>query len=207
MIRHPYIYNQILQIYKALPEISFPLNLKLVLPLIQNCRIITYQHFAKVNNCSINDVMLMCESKTGCTHYDVVNQKYLILWNADSANNNVSGRRRWTQAHEIGHVVLKHLPLVATQKLAENSFNNLASPRFEAEADLFAGFLLCPPPLFELLDISSADEVRHTFGVSCEASRVRWAAYVEWKRSHRKTAWENDMKRLYIARKRYDGTV
>ena len=198
MIRYPYIYNQVLQLYREMTMISFPICPRDILAHIPNCRALTYQEFADINRCSVRDVILLCESRSGCTHYDITNDRYLILWNDDSANNNVDGRKLWTKAHELGHVVLGHLPLVAEPMLAENSFNNLTAPEFEAEADQFAATLLCPMPLYELLHIQSTQDVQRTFGLSAEASTHRWNEYVEWKSYHRKTAWENDMKRVFL---------
>lgn len=198
MVRYPYIYNQVLQIYKGLDYITFPLEPRDIINRFSNCRILTYQKFAEVNDCEIRDVVLMCESKSGCTHYDVAHDRYLVLWNEDSSSNNVDGRKRWTKAHELGHVVLKHLPLVAEPMLAENGFNNLTAPELEAEADQFAATILSPMPLFTLLSVSSPFDIQRIFGLSAEASLNRWNEYQKWTRYHRKTAWENDMRRLYM---------
>lgn len=197
MIRYTYICHQVLQIYKELDRIVFPIEPYELIRKIHNCRTMTYQKFAEINDCEIQDVILMCESKSGCTHYDVANDRYLVLWNEDSAGNNVEGRRRWTKAHELGHVVLEHLPTVAEPMLAENGFNNLTQPRFESEADYFAATLLCPIPLFSLLQILSPTDIQRVFGLSAEASCNRWNEYQKWIRYRKKTAWENDMRRLY----------
>lgn len=197
MIRYPYIYNQVLQLYRAMDRIVFPLEPSATIDTIRNCRVMSYQDFARLNQCSIRDVVLLCESKSGCTHYDVTKDRYLILWNADNAENNVAGRKRWTKAHELGHVILKHLPLIAEPLLAENSFNNLTAPEFEAEADQFAATFLCPMPLFKELSINGPVDIQRVFGLSAEASVNRWMEYLKWLRYHRKTAWENDMKRVY----------
>ena len=144
----------------------------------------------------MKDVFLLCESESGCTNYDVASDRYLVLFNSSTENNNVLGRIRWTLAHELGHVTLKHLPYIAEPSIAENNFNNLTHPELENEADYFAALLLCPMPLYEQLHIQSAQDVQRVFGLSWEASDVRWREYFKWKRSHRKTAWENDMRRL-----------
>lgn len=81
--------------------------------------------------------------------------------------------------------------------IAEHNFNNLSNPELEAEADYFAAAFLCPMPLFNQLHIQSASDIQNTFGLSYEASEVRWKEYIKWKRNHRKTAWENDLKRIY----------
>lgn len=201
MIRYPFIYNQVLQIYRQMDQIVFPIEPDQIIKRLSNCKMLTYEQFAKMNGCSIADVIALCESKSGCTHYDVVNNNYLILWNSEQSGNNVEGRRRWTKAHEFGHVVLKHFQLVSEQTMAEHSFSNAIAPEFEAEADRFAATLLCPMPLFQLLDISSPADIRKVFGLSVEASANRWNEYLKWKNYHRKTAWENDMRRIFLQKR------
>ena len=191
MIRYAYICNQVLQLYRSLPTINFPIDPRYFFNQMNNCRIMPYTTFAKVNSCSINEVMELCESESGCTHYDITNDRYLVLFNGSTSNNNVVGRIRWTLAHELGHV-----PYLAEPRIAENNFNNLSDPELEAEADYFAALLLCPMPLYDQLHIQSASDIQKVFGLSWEASDVRWREYLKWKRSHRKTAWENDMRKL-----------
>ena len=197
LIRYAYICNQVLQLYKGLSYIEFPIDPRIFFDGIPNCKIMPYSTFAKINYCSLHEVFLLCESESGCTHYDIPNDRYLVLFNSSTANNNVSGRIRWTLAHELGHVILNHLPYIAEPYIAEHNFNNLFDPALEAEADYFAALLLCPMPLYEQLNIQSASDIQTTFGLSYEASDVRWREYLKWKRNHRKTAWENDLKRLY----------
>jgi Zn-dependent peptidase ImmA (M78 family) len=157
----------------------------------------SYQEFAKINKCSIDDVIQVCESKSGCTHYDILKDRYLILCNQSTEDNNNIGRQRWTCSHEIGHIICKHHATSAYEKLSENSLLQATNPEFEAEADYFAATLLSPFPLFEQLNIKSAIDIQNTFGLSCEASLYRYKQYFKWKRSRVKTSWENNMIKLY----------
>ena len=91
-----------------LPALSFPINVYEIIEYLPNCKYMSYQDFAKINNCSINDVIQLCESKSGCTHYDIINNRYLILSNQSLNDNNNIGRQRWTCGHEIGHTVCEH---------------------------------------------------------------------------------------------------
>ena len=138
MIRYAYICNQILQIYRNLDGLSFPLDPRKPFQLMDNCKLMTYKTFSEINRCSLQEVFLLCESQSGCTHYDVSKNRYLVLFNSSTANNNVLGRIRWTLAHELGHVMLNHLPYIAEPLIAEHNFNNLSNPELEAEADYFA---------------------------------------------------------------------
>ena len=71
-------------------------------------------------------------------------------------------RRRFTLAHELGHIVLNH---------------RMEEPWEEKEADHFASQLLAPRPLFPILTIhsynmQSPDTVSRLFGLSKAASEV-----------------------------------
>lgn len=180
-----------------LPQIRFPLNVQEVINLIPNCRYMSYQKFAEINHCSIDDVIQMCESKSGCTHYDITQDRYLILCNDSTSDNNNAGRQRWTCCHELGHIFCKHHSVSAYSKLSENNLIDVQNPEFENEADYFTATLLAPFPLYKHLNINSALDVQTTFGLSAEASHYRFEQYQKWRRNHRKTAWENDIVNLY----------
>ena len=197
MIRYTYVNNQVLNIYSMMQTIKFPLDVKEVIRYIPNCRYMSYQQFAKINQCSIDDIVQICESKSGCTHYDIMNDRYLILCNQSTADNNNIGRQRWTCGHEIGHVVCNHHTISAYEKLSENSLLQTTNPEYESEADYFAATLLAPFPLFKLLNIKSAIDIQNTFGLSAEASLYRYKQYLKWLNTRVKTSWENDMIRLY----------
>ena len=197
MTRYKYINNKVLELFSRLPRIAFPLDVYALIKQIPNCRYLSYQEFARLNHCSINDVIQICESKSGCTHYDILNNRYLILCNQSLDDNNNIGRQRWTCGHEIGHVVCNHLPTSAYEKLSENNLVTIADKEYEVEADYFAATLLAPFPLYKLLHINSAKDVQQTFGLSAEASNIRFRQYQNWAETHYKTAWENDMIKMY----------
>lgn len=197
MIRRAYINNQVLSIYRNLESLVFPIDPQEVIKLFPNCRYLSYQKMAEISNTSLEDVVELCESKSGCTHYDISNRRYLILCNQDYSENNNLGRQRWTCSHEIGHIVCNHHVLSAYDKLAENSLLHVSVPEYEAEADFFAGSLLAPFPLFDQLGISSLIDVQNIFGLSSEASLYRFKQYLKWRSTRVKTAWENDMVRVF----------
>lgn len=198
MIRYAFINNLIFQIYCTLPEIKFPIDPIQIIDFYVNCRYMSYQQFAKINNCTINEVIQICESKYGCTHYDILKDRYLILCNQSTLNNNNLGRQRWTCSHEIGHILCKHHDISAYNQLSQDTLlTKIDNKDFEAEADYFAATLLAPFPLFRILNIESVADIRRVFGLSGEASLHRYNQYLKWKTSHRKTAWENDMLHLY----------
>lgn len=191
MIRKIHINNLVLKLYSQLPQIKFPLQLDEVLLLMPNCKYMSYQKFAQINNCSVNDVIALCQSKSGCTHYDIESNRYLLLINLAETSN--YGRRRWTMAHEIGHIQCNHHLISTLDKIAENDFVQIHDQDFEIEADYFAATLLAPFPLFKVLNIKTIQDIQAVFGLSLEAATIRLKEYNLWLKSHRKTAWENDI--------------
>lgn len=198
MIRYAYINQMVLKAYKLLPKIAFPLNPTDIVDSIPNCKYMSYQDFARKYGCTVHDVMELCESKSGCTHYDEKSKHFLILCNQSTENHNNPGRQRWTCAHEIGHILCGHHALAANSKLAEHNMIGFQDPNIEAEADYFSATFLSPFPLYRILGVQSVIDVQNTFGLSCEASLYRYKQFLKWKRDHQKSAWENDIVRIYI---------
>ena len=80
---------------------------------------------------------------------------HIVLYNDDACFGN-RGSRRWSLAHELGHIVLGH---------REGSWPD------ELEANCFAQHLLCPRPLLEVLPRPQEELLRIAFGLSGEAAR------------------------------------
>lgn len=92
------------------------------------------------------------------------NKWYLIYDDASTI-----GRRRFTIAHELGHIFLGHEMVngyhgrsIATDK-----------PQNEREADMFAARLLAPACVLWGLGLSSADEIAAACNISNAAARMR----------------------------------
>ena len=193
MIRYAFVNNQILRIYRSLPCIKFPINVKDIISLIPNCRYMSYEQFARLSNCSVQDVIKFCQSRFGCTKYDARTDRYLILCNEQSNNNNNAGRQSWTLAHEIGHIICNHHKMMLYSKPNSEEIVKIITNDFESEADYFAAMLLSPFPIFNAFNIRSVADIKNTFGLSTQAARNRFSHYQKWKLNHRKTSWEHDM--------------
>jgi len=236
-VRYKYIEHQVLELFRHIEEIdpsllAFPLDLPKIITYFVNYRLWTYEHFMKVVNVDMETTIRHCNSKTGCSFYNLNENKFVILYNT----NMVVGRQRWTLAHEIGHCYLGHFAelnnLIMNEYLKQateinDSYNvelskeicfckfvefmnnkNYTLPEnsldskihltfFEHEADCFTALFLAPFPLFELLGISSPEDIENRFGLSKLASKNRYTEYLEWKDKHYKTAYCIDMVKLF----------
>ena len=83
--------------------------------------------------------------------------EYLILWNDEEMSRN-SGLYRFSLAHELGHIVMKH--------------GEDAGYVAELEANCFAQHLLCPRPVLEVLQPADYLEISDLCRVSRSAARV-----------------------------------
>jgi hypothetical protein len=81
----------------------------------------------------------------------------IIFWNDEDMRRG-SGVYRFSLAHELGHIVLRH---------SEDS-----GYAAELEANVFAQHLLCPRPVLEVLQPKDHYEIMHLCGVSQSAARI-----------------------------------
>ena len=197
-MRQAYINNQVLKIYRSMDIIEFPIRVENIIKEMPSCKIMAYSKLAKLSGSSIADIINLAQSESGCTQYDRVHDRFLILYNDD--NSNVDGRVRFTKAHEVGHVVLEHFAHLECNTLSENGLSCLNNTEIEQEADAFASTLLAPFPIAKDMGVSSAKDFEIKFGLSKEAAKITMERFLRWKASHRKTAWENDIKNAYRSR-------
>ena len=194
-VRYREIDEIILHAYSIIPYIDFPMNPQLVIDKIPNCRMLSYQKFAEINRCSIQEVERICNSRSGCTHYDRKHDRYLILYNEQDGRKNNHGRRRWTKSHELGHVLCRHHAMAAANTLSRNGLC-IENGELETEADYFAGMFLAPFPLFRYYGIQSSEDIKREFGLSDTAATNRYRAYRKWL-LYENSRWNGQFLELY----------
>lgn len=114
------------------------------------------QHYAECVGRSAED--FMAQSSRDCQAYAVYG-RYLILYNREVLS---SCRRRWSIAHELGHICCRH---------------SCDGVREEAEANAFAASLLMPTAATgELIHrgrLRDAKDLCDIFGVSLQSAQLR----------------------------------
>lgn len=79
------------------------------------------------------------------------------------------GRKRFTIAHELGHIFLGH-PLFSGYHARST---DIKKPRTENEADSFAARLLAPACVLWGLNLHTAEEIAGTCKISMQAAEIR----------------------------------
>ena len=114
------------------------------------------QHYAECVGRSAED--FMAQNSRDCQAYAVYG-RYLILYNREVLS---SCRRRWSIAHELGHICCRH---------------SCDGVREEAEANAFAASLLMPTAATgELIHrgrLRDAEDMCDIFGVSLQSAQLR----------------------------------
>ena len=96
-----------------------------------------------------------------------INGRYIIFY-----DNCIQppGRVRFTVAHEMGHIALRHIAGNAT---AWNRGENATNDPQEMQANVFAARLLAPACVLMELNIQNADELQAATGLSYTAAKIR----------------------------------
>lgn len=93
------------------------------------------------------------ESDTGFTVYDTQNQRWLMFYNDTKCETTI----RFTVAHELGHIILKH---TKDTSIADR------------EANCFARNILCPVPIRCELELLTQDDYCLAFNISDAMAQV-----------------------------------
>ncbi|MFC2423626.1 MAG: ImmA/IrrE family metallo-endopeptidase [Fusobacterium polymorphum] len=122
---------------------EIPIDLRTIIKKYRNIRMISFSKFMKIMNLSYEDLVDKFGSEHGFTIYDELEDKYMIAYNEmDSIEV-----QRWTQGHELGHILKGHLK---SEEYTLIHYNHGKHP-MEQEANTFAKHLLVPFPLVNLL--------------------------------------------------------
>ena len=130
-------------------------------------------------NTSYKDLIDTFDTKDACTVY-IGHGRFQIFYNdMDKALLN-SNRVRWSLAHELGHIQLKHHQLLATERLARGGITDKKYKQVELEADYFAQLILVPHIVLNDMRIYKRNEIEKICKLSTYASNFRIKDYNTW---------------------------
>ncbi|CAB3668180.1 ImmA/IrrE family metallo-endopeptidase [Paraburkholderia rhynchosiae] len=115
---------------------------------------------------------------------DEERRRWLLLYNETVSS---PGRIRFTQAHELGHYILHRLNRESFQCSDADMLNWSQDDRdIEAQADLFASYLLMPLDDFRAqlssgVDLDALSHCADRYGVSLTAAVLKWLQYTDEK--------------------------
>lgn len=129
----------------------------------------TYSWISKNTGLTTTDIEMNWKSKEGFTQYDKHRDSFIIFLNDLEPNK---CRRRWTLAHEFGHIALNHFGSLYTQNANRFLCPDNVYEAFELEAHCFARCLLAPPNVLFAAEIeSNINYIMQACEISFEAAK------------------------------------
>lgn len=110
-----------------------------------------------------SDAQLLTGTQIGLSFYH--NGSFRIIID----DTQILTRRRFTLAHELGHIFLGHL-LVDTP---QGRTFDISKPEIERQADVFASRLLAPACVLWGINAQTAEQISEVCSISHEAARIR----------------------------------
>lgn len=169
---------------------SIPINIKRVVAAQGNCRLVPFSKHMSKFNLSYSEMIVFAETDDACTFYLADEDKYLIFFNDIDHIMISSYRYRWSIAHELGHVILRHHALSNKTKLFRNQLSKEEYKQFEDEADCFASYLLVPHVALYMSRVRTQEELRKFCKISKAAADVRISEYNQWLENNRYPDWD-----------------
>jgi len=178
--RRKEIKQTVLQIFTSGLFADLPVRVKAIAKSYSNCRLIPYSKIAETRNMTVPQLIYEVESSDAFTEYDSYADKYLIGYNDTDISVMNSNRYRWSIAHEVGHMVLKHHITYKKWRTSRNTISDAEYDYLEQEADLFASYLLVPYGALFSKNITSAEQIKSICNISTESSSYHFKKYSMW---------------------------
>lgn len=163
---------------------KLPIDILSLIESFKNCRLIPYSKHMKKFNLSYKEMLELSETDDAYTVYSGKMNRYLIFYNDVDDNILYTNRYRWSLAHELGHIMLRHHKLSEKTKLFRNSLNKYEYNCFEEEVDWFASYLLAPHIPIYYKGINSAYELKRICQISGAAAFNRYEDFKLWKKNN-----------------------
>lgn len=172
-----------LQSYGA--PLALPIPIKKITKSFSNVRLIPFSIHMKRNNLSYSEMLEFAGSEDACTDYNGQAGLYIIYYNDRGANQLSSNRYRWSIAHELGHIVLDHHKKHKESKIFRSTISKGVYKTLEAEADMFAAYLLVPHIVLHCFGIQDNTEIASLCQISGTASKIRLQNFETWRKGNR----------------------
>ncbi len=196
--RRTEIKRAVLSVLQAPGNAVFPVPVKRIARSLPNCHLIPYSKLAQDSGVSTDEFIRLVESRDAFTDYIRSIDGYIISYNDCSHDLIESNRYRWNIAHEIGHVVLQHHTQNNILRIRRNPFSDKEHRYLDAEADLFAKYLLIPYAALKIHGVRNVDDFRRLCKISKAAANNQIKDYNNWLDSSFKTQYDYLIARAFI---------
>lgn len=162
--------------------LKLPVNIKYIVKSQKNVRLIPYSVQMKQSGFSKEEMLIFSGSRDGFTDYNYNTNQYIAYYNDTDSNLMSSKRYRWTIAHELGHIALKHHLFSDKTRVFRSYISCHEYNTFEEEADYFAALILVPHIVLahNKNPIDTKWILSSMCNISQYASEMRFSEYKRW---------------------------
>lgn len=181
-----YIKQTVIETLSSFNEpLELPVPIKKITKSVKNVRLIPYStHMARFN-LSYSEMLSFAGTEDAFTDYYHDADLYVIYYNDVKQQLISTNRYRWNIAHELGHVVLQHHKKHKESKLFRSTLSKAVYDILEAEANLFAAYILVPHIVLLTCIIQKESDISKVCRISVSASKVRYDQFTTWcRRKH-----------------------
>ncbi len=161
--------------------LALPLPIKAIVKHFKNIRLIPYSKQMQRRGLSYQEMLDFTGTDDACTDYDGKSGFYIIYYNDCDESRTDTNRYRWNIAHELGHIRLEHHKRHPDSRLYRNRMSESTYRTLEAEADMFAAYILVPHIVLSCLDIATDFDIARLCRISDTAALYRKNDMKIWK--------------------------
>lgn len=180
--------------------IKLPVPIKSIINMYPNIRLIPYSYHMQKQRLRYDELIHFGGSEDAWCDYEVKRDRYIIFYNDIKSNKINSYRYRWSLAHELGHVLLKHHKIYKESRLFRNSLSDALYNQLENEADSFAKYSLVPHGALSYYKIEKYQDIQRLCKISGPAAEMRYQEYRRWQAKSKNSAsiYDKTIYELYI---------
>lgn len=161
--------------------LSLPVPVKHIAKSHKHIKLIKYSTFMTVHGLTYEEMLNFADTCDAFTDYQATTNRYLLCYNDKDDFIIYSNRYRWNIAHELGHIFLNHHQVHPETRLFRNSLGEQEYTKLEAEADLFAAYLLVPHSVLLMHSVSDQHQLASLCEISGSAAGYRLSDFTLWK--------------------------
>lgn len=166
-------------------QLSLPVPIKAIVKHFKNIRLIPYSTQMHRRHFTYDEMILFAGTEDACTDYHSETDAYIIYYNDVDERKINSNRYRWNIAHELGHIALGHHKKHLQSRIFRNSLSVQLYKELEAEADMFAAYILVPHIVISCITDKNQVDIKNLCKISELAATYRSDNIKRWSQKKR----------------------
>lgn len=165
--------------------LTLPVDIEQIVKNVNGVRLVSYSQHMEKMSLTYKEMLAFAGSNDGCTDFFKRRNRYIVFYNDKDPLLNKTKRYRFTIAHELGHILLKHHLMTEKTRIFRASLTQEEYDILESEADYFAALILVPHIVLShrKKPIDNGLKLARACNISRNAGDIRFSEYRRWLRN------------------------